>query len=87
MPALRELRSFQSHELPSLQGAGTLASIPVLAIRWTHDTIDGRSIFLHGRHQGQSIYKLVDQVFRGNMPIEDLDAPLDIVRYEGKLVA
>ena len=23
--------------------------------------------------------------WRGNMPIEDLDAPFDIVRYEGKL--
>ena len=27
----------------------------------------------------------VRKVFRGSMPIEDLDAPFDIVRYEGKL--
>ena len=27
----------------------------------------------------------VCKVFRGSMPIEDLDAPFDIVRYEGKL--
>ena len=85
VPALRDLQRFLSQELPSLHGSGTLHQIPVLAIRWTHDTIDGRGIFLHGEYKAQSIYKLVDSIFRGEKAIEELDEPLDIVRYEGNL--
>jgi hypothetical protein len=84
-PALRELSRFES-QVPSLRGSGTLHQIPALAIRWTHDTFDGRSIFLHGKHKGKSIYQLADKLFRDDSAVEDLDAPLDnIVRYEGKL--
>ena len=50
----------------------------MLVVRWTHDTIDGRAIFCYDQHQGQSIYKSLDQFWRGEKAVVELDSPLDV---------
>ena len=44
-----------AQELQSLCDEDRLHQIPVLPIRWTHDTIDGRSIF-QWAIKGKSLY-------------------------------
>ena len=40
----------------------------------------------HDEHANQSMYKLLDQLFRGTKTLRDLE-PLDVVRRDGDLFA
>ena len=55
-----------------------------MSIRWSHDTVDSRACFAHDAHAGQSMYKLLDQVWRGVKRVSDFE-PMDVVRHEGKI--
>ena len=50
-PGLTDFSSFEDDDLWNLTGVGVCYDIPVLAIRWTHDDIDSKAIFLMGHTQ------------------------------------
>ena len=54
--------------------------MPVATIRFTHDTIYSR----HAFKNGDSVFKLLDDLHRGHRQLQDLE-PLDACYYEGKL--
>jgi hypothetical protein len=65
--------------------------LQVSAIRFTHDTIDGRAIFMHDesghkKHVDDrtSIYQTLDELWRGRVKPGDLP-PLEVVLCDGKL--
>jgi hypothetical protein len=96
LPHLRDLERLniaQLHVVPLDAPRSEVRStlLPVSAIRFTHDTVDGRAIFLHDE-AGQSkplddrhsIYQTLDQLWRGCVKPEDLPA-LEVVLCDGKL--
>eukprot|EP00747_Dinoflagellata_sp_TGD_P169990 gnl/TRDRNA2_/TRDRNA2_200374_c0_seq1.p1 gnl/TRDRNA2_/TRDRNA2_200374_c0~~gnl/TRDRNA2_/TRDRNA2_200374_c0_seq1.p1 ORF type:complete len:770 (+),score=171.24 gnl/TRDRNA2_/TRDRNA2_200374_c0_seq1:50-2311(+) len=57
--------------------------IPVLCLRWTHDCINRKMMFGHDGHDNDSIFKLVDQLQRGEKAPTDINRQLDVVQYDG----
>ena len=96
LPHLRDLERLNIAALsvvpldtPQSEARSTL--LPVSAIRFTHDTIDGRATFMHDengqdKHVGDrtSIYQTLDELWRGRVKPEDLP-PLEVVLCDGKL--
>ena len=41
--------------------------LPIPVLRFTHDCIDARMCFRHGAHAGDSVYELVDELWRGHL--------------------
>ena len=56
-------------------------SVPVVALRFPHDSIASR---LHFRNQ-QSIFKTSDELQRGTITACELEEPLDVCVHDGNL--
>jgi len=57
--------------------------IPVLCLRWTQANINRNMMF----GEGESIFKLVDQLERGNKKPGDINKHLDVVQYQGNFLS
>jgi ankyrin repeat protein len=57
--------------------------IPVLCLRWTQASINRKMMF----GDGESIFKLVDQLERGAKNPCDINKHLDVVQYEGDFIS
>ena len=55
--------------------------IPVLCLRWTHDSINRKMMFGHNGVEDASILKLVDQLQRGVKVAGDINEPLDVAQH------
>ena len=86
LPWYRELEYFCQNTLPYLPGGGARCEIPTLLIRWTHKDVDSRAAFAHNEHKGQSLYKLIDHLWRREKTANDCE-PIICVRHDGKIYA
>ena len=96
LPHLRDLERFDISDfsvepLKSFVDNAARILIPVAAIRFTHDVIDGRATFADDCSAESlppgdqpSIYSTLDQLLRGVQTPEDLP-PLELVLSDGKL--
>ena len=96
-PILEDAAHFLEKSLPSLIPKPNVTDdeasvlIPVVFLRWTHDSIDSRMIFRHS-HLGEtikeedrpSVYRTLDQLLRGELQPVDMP-PLEVVRIDRKL--
>ena len=57
--------------------------IPIFCLRWTQATINRRMTF----GDGESIFKLVDQLERGDKKPADINQHLDVVQYQGNFLS
>ena len=62
---------------------GERVCVPVLALRFAHDTINNKMMFGSGGREDDSIYKFVDQLIRGTKTKSDDD--LEIIVKDGKI--
>jgi len=83
-PAAAEAMMWLKEHRESLR-PGQRVEIPVLCLRWTHDDINSKMMFGHGGKDDESILKLFDQLQRGNKQASQINAPLDVAQYSGKL--
>ena len=77
-PAVAEAEEWLcSHQdtIPSMQRL----EIPVLCLRWTQASINRMMMF----GDGESTFKLVDQLERGDKKPTDINKHLDVVQYQG----
>jgi len=61
--------------------------VPVPCLHWTRDVKQGSDTDMmdeHDRHEGQSVYETVDQLWQGALRPEDIE-PLVVVLHSGKL--
>jgi len=79
LPQLYELRCFLEGEpyFPDPQKSVRM-SIPVLALRWTHQAVNGSLAFADGR----SIFGLFERLFRGTLAPEKVE-PLHVYIHTG----
>ena len=70
-----ELQWLCNHTAPPL--LHQRLEIPVLCLRWTHASINRNMMFGHGGEDNESIFKLVDQLQRGETTPGDIHEPLD----------
>ncbi|CAL1125892.1 unnamed protein product, partial [Cladocopium goreaui] len=65
----------------AMASPGDMVLVPVMQLRFTHDKI--RPIFRKGKHRGQPLYELVNDLFRGVVnPAVNLP-PLEIYFHKG----
>lgn len=57
--------------------------IPVLCLRWTHSCINRKMMFGHDGVDDESIFKLVDQLQRGEKSPVETREPLDVAQHQG----
>ena len=57
--------------------------IPVLCLRWSQASINRKMVF----GDGESIFKLVDQLERGDKTPGDINKHLNVVQYQGHFVS
>ena len=62
---------------------GEFVHVPVPCLRWSHDDINEHMMFGHHGEEADSIYKLFDQLQRGEKTADDIAEPLDIVDFRG----
>eukprot|EP00927_Polykrikos_kofoidii_P047846 TRINITY_DN42129_c0_g1_i1.p1 TRINITY_DN42129_c0_g1~~TRINITY_DN42129_c0_g1_i1.p1 ORF type:complete len:493 (-),score=26.26 TRINITY_DN42129_c0_g1_i1:47-1462(-) len=78
-PWLQSAKAWCSEKVPLKEGSHL--NVPVVLLRFTHDSIDSR---LHFRNQ-LSIFKTFDEFQRGVKTPQQLEEPLDVCVHEGKL--
>eukprot|EP00928_Gymnodinium_smaydae_P074630 TRINITY_DN57660_c0_g1_i1.p1 TRINITY_DN57660_c0_g1~~TRINITY_DN57660_c0_g1_i1.p1 ORF type:complete len:642 (-),score=77.46 TRINITY_DN57660_c0_g1_i1:117-2042(-) len=75
------LSAVADFRLPAACRENEQIQVPVMALRFTHNTIDSR---LHFRNQ-HSMFKTFDELQREVLAPDELAEPLDICLHEGKL--
>eukprot|EP00913_Durusdinium_trenchii_P001569 g1453.t1 len=85
MEAQRDLRTPRTGtpfaNMPYQPAPGEMVLVPVMQLRFTHDKI--RPVFRKGKHRGQPLYELVNDLFRGVVnPTVNLP-PLEIYLHKG----
>eukprot|EP00435_Cladocopium_sp_Y103_P045811 s253_g13.t1 len=85
LPSCRELAGFLGDTLPIL-GPGMQVTVPIQALRWTHDGINAQLAFGDDHeHAEESIFKLFEQLFRERVtPLELTETdPLPVFLHRG----